>query len=229
MMIAPDITDLSPNFNKHLNDVPVAMPATVRTVIIHSTRSGKSMNPSEMEGTLNYMRQPGTVSSHWVIARDGTKARVVPDDRQAWHAGADNDNAWGIELEQGIEADGFTEPQLLSLIQVCRGYIGDFGVLPVHARWSIEPGFIGHSETSQGQGFGKSDPGVHFPWAEFIAALEEAPMPEPTQDEMIIALVTLGHFIRSRWNLADLSDADKAAIRAAADKVANAGSTGDQA
>lgn len=44
-------------------------------------------------------------------------------------------------------------------------------------------------------------------------------MPEPTQDEMIIALVTLGHFIRMRWNLADLSPADKAAIKAAVGMV----------
>src|SRR5689334_7799000 len=99
-MIAPDLTRLSPNVNA------APMPAGTRCVIIHATRSGVSMNPTEFDGTLNYMATPGTTSSHWVIARDGRKARVVPDNRQAWHAGSDNDNAWGIELEQGVEADG---------------------------------------------------------------------------------------------------------------------------
>ncbi len=166
-MIAPDIIRLSPNHN--------AYPVSGHTVIIHATRSGHSMNPTEFEGTLNYMMltnpPAGPVSSHWVIARDGRKARVVPDNLQAWHAGTDNPRAWGIELEQGAENDGFTPEQIAALVSVCEGYRDDFGVPAVHAAAPWGMGFIGHQETLQGRSFGKTDPGHLFPWDDFIAAL----------------------------------------------------------
>jgi len=171
-MITPDIIRMSPNFTGSFLDA--------RTVIIHCTRSGVSMNPSEFEGTLNYMARPGTVSSHWVISRIGEAARVVPDVLQAWHAQEDNDNTFGIELEQGVEEDGFTELQLAKLVEVCRGYTEDFSVPPFHVSSSIELGFIGHQETSQGRRNGKSDPGHLFPWDWFISRLQGlAPAPIP--------------------------------------------------
>lgn len=162
----PDRVDLSPNFN---NFPPLA---STRTVIIHATRSGVSQNPTEFEGTLNYMRKPGTTSSNWVISRAGVKCRVVNDDKQAWHAAEDNDNSWGIELEQGAEQDGFTDLQMEALADVCRGYMADFGVPPVHAKTSQQPGFIGHQETAQGKSYGKSDPGNRFDWDRFLASLQ---------------------------------------------------------
>lgn len=170
-MIQPDLVRLSPNMNA------APMPAGVRIVIIHCTRSGVSMNPSEFDGTLNYMAQPGTTSSHWVIARDGRKARVVLDNRQAWHASEDNDNAWGIEIEQGVEDDGFTPEQIAALVQVCEGYRDDFGVPVYHAQDSTSGGFVGHQETAQGRRYGKSDPGHLFPWDDFMRALAPAPAP----------------------------------------------------
>jgi len=163
-MIDPDFYSYSPNTGG-------PMPR-VWTLIIHCTRSGVPMNPTEFEGTLNYMSQRGTTSSHWVIARDGIKARVVGDNLQAWHAGEDNDNAWGIELEQGVESDGFTLEQIAALVDVCRCYCNDFGVPPVHVHSSAEAGFVGHEETVQGKSWGKTDPGDLFPWDDFIAQLQ---------------------------------------------------------
>lgn len=162
-MIQPDIFHPSPNKYER--------PVIGRTVIIHATRSGKPMNPTEFAGTLNYMASPGTTSSHWVISRTGLKARVVQDQFQAWHAAADNDNCWGIELEQGAEMDGFELPQLNALIEICRDYMAECNVPAVHVTSSSEPGFIGHQETAQGRGQGKSDPGRLFPWLWFIGAL----------------------------------------------------------
>ena len=43
--------------------------------------------------------------------------------------------------------------------------------------------------------------------------------PMPTDDDQIKALVALAHFIRNGWNPADLSDGDKAAIKAAAERI----------
>lgn len=182
-VIAPDVTRLSPNSNPY--------PVLGHTVIVHATRSGVSMNPTEFSGTLNYMTAPGNNTSHWVIARDGRTARVIPDNRQAWHSQEDNDNAWGIELEQGVENDGFTVLQLASLVRVCRGYMEDFAIPPVHARWSNEAGFIGHEETAQGKRNGKSDPGHLFPWSAFIATLAGGDDDMTAEEETRLALIRM--------------------------------------
>lgn len=151
-----DITRLSPNFNN----------ASVigRTVIIHSTRSGKPNNPTEFEGTLNYISTPGTTSYHWVISREGVKARTVPDNLQAWHAAEDNPRTWSIGLAQGSEEDGFTEAQMNALVDVCRYYMTTRNVPAFHAALSTQAGFVGHEETQQGKRYGKTDPGKHFDW-----------------------------------------------------------------
>jgi N-acetylmuramoyl-L-alanine amidase len=155
-VIAPDRTSTSPHSN--------AFRPSGIGVVIHATRSGTSMNPTELEGTLNWFKNPGArVSSHWVIGRNGEKVRVIPDDRQAWHAGEHNATHWGIEVEQGIESDGFTPEQMHALVEVCKGYV-EMGVPAVHAF----SGFIGHQETPQGKAAGKSDPGGLFKWDVFI-------------------------------------------------------------
>ena len=165
-MIAPDLVRHSPNTNG-------AMPQGVKTVIIHCTRSGRvPMNPTEFEGTLNYMAQAGTASSQWVVSRTGVKARVVEDGVQAWHAGIDNDNAWGIEIEQAVEDDGFTMPQMWALVDICRGYRDDFGVPVRHVQDSHSGGFVGHQETAQGRSWGKTDPGRWFNWPWLIHQLQ---------------------------------------------------------
>lgn len=163
-MIMPDLVQISPN-----NSGP--MPAGTNCVVIHATRSGVSMNPTEFEGTLGYMSQPGTTSSHWVISREGVKARVVYDELMAWHGGFTNEFSWGIELEQGVEEDGFTPAQMEALVAVCEGYRDDFGVPAYHCHTTVVPGFVGHEETLQGISYGKTDPGYLFDWDWFIAAL----------------------------------------------------------
>lgn len=171
-----DVVDLSPNVNRDGNGNPLPMPATTRTVLIHATRSGTSQNPSEYIGTRNFMRRPGTTSSQLVIGREPSQtARVVPDEQQAWHAQEDNDNTWGIELCQGIEADGFTDAQMAQLVAAGKHYM-TLGVPTVHATSSTQPGFIGHQETAQGRRNGKSDPGRLFDWDWFLAALQEEEM-----------------------------------------------------
>ena len=172
-MIEPDITQLSPNVSRYANGKEIPMPKTANTVFIHCTRSGRiPMNPSEFEGTLNYMSRPGTTSSQWVVSRTGIAARVVRDDHQAWHAGIDNDNGWGIEIEQAVEDDGFTSEQLWKVVEICRGYRDDFNVPPRRVFDSHPGGFVGHQDTLQGRRSGKSDPGRWFPWDWFISELQ---------------------------------------------------------
>lgn len=188
-MLVPDRISSTPNWT--------ASPVVGRSVIIHATRSGISMFAKELEATLNWFGQmwhqlPNgewvrNPSSQLVIGRqDGQIVRVVPDSMQAWHAAEDNARTWGIELEQGVESDGFTESQMRQLIRAGRHYMERWNVPAIHATSSTEPGFIGHEETEQGKRSGKSDPGGLFDWDEFINALvereEEIAMPAIIQD-----------------------------------------------
>ena len=197
-MITPDWTSPSPHFDSR--------PPTGQGVVIHATRSGKSMNPSELTGTLNWFQNPASqVSSHWVIGRAGQKVRVIPDDRRAWHAGTHNATHWGIELEQGVQTDGFTAPQIASLIEVCRDYVA----MGVPARHAFD-GFIGHDETTQGRASGKSDPGYLFNWSGLIAGISNT---TPTPEAIAWACISTGQFARMGYVYRDLSDADKDALR----------------
>lgn len=157
------------------SSTPYKTPGTPRgrAVVIHATRSGVSMNPTEFEGTLNWFKSnPRHVSAHWVVSRTGVKARVAPDDWQTVHAGQHNPFAWGIELEQGVEADGFTPAQLFAAAEICKGYHEDFGVPLVQMeRGEFGEGFVGHEDTPQGIAAGKSDPGFKFPWPLFMEML----------------------------------------------------------
>jgi N-acetyl-anhydromuramoyl-L-alanine amidase len=104
-----------------------------------------------------------TVSSHVLIARDGTPTQYVPFDRRAWHAGrsaycgrsACNDFSVGIELE-GSDDVPYEHPQYRTLAQLIlalrRGY-------PSLASAEV----VGHSDIAPGR---KTDPGPAFDWSE---------------------------------------------------------------
>lgn len=163
-MIIPDRTSSSPFFNPFR--------PTGQGVVIHATRSGQFNNPNELQGTLNWFRNPAAqVSAHWVVGDSGEKVRVIGDSMQAWHAGKHNATHWGIEVCQGTTDEPYFALQIQALVDICKGYIKDFGVPAVHNF----NGFIGHEETPQGIGAGKSDPGSMFPWSDFIMKLQDVP------------------------------------------------------
>lgn len=166
MTFTPDVVSLSPN---HSPGQPSG-----KKVVVHATRSGISMNPTEFAGTLNHFADPASeVSAHGLVGRDGRIARIVPDSQTAWHAGIHNPDMWGWELEQGVESDGFPIKQMESWAKVARHYVMEFGVEPQHITDISKSGFIGHQETPQGIAVGKSDPGSGFMWQAFIASLED--------------------------------------------------------
>lgn len=105
------------------------------------------------------------VSSHFVIARDGTLTQFVDCDRRAWHAGRSyfrgrsncNDDSIGIELE-GLEGGDFTAAQYAALMALCRD---------IAARYPIR--FIaGHEHVAPGR---KHDPGAGFDWKKKYATI----------------------------------------------------------
>ena len=101
------------------------------------------------------------VSSHVLIARDGTLTQYVPFNMRAWHAGASNwcgreacnDFSVGIELE-GTDDEPYDDrqyPVLAALIAALQ-----------QAYPSLAAGAVaGHSDIAPGR---KTDPGPAFDW-----------------------------------------------------------------
>ena len=155
----------SPNFS--------ARPAGARvdTVVLHSI----SLPPGEYGGDaierlfaneLDWSAHPYfqtirgvTVSSHFLVRRDGELVQFVSCDDRAWHAGAShwagrddcNDFSIGIELE-GLEGEAFDDAQYPVLAGVLRSLALCYPIAAV----------AGHEHVAPGR---KHDPGVGFDWA----------------------------------------------------------------
>ncbi len=134
---------------------------TVRLVVIHGD-AGKSD-----AGTLAWLKDPASmVSYHYLVGRDGTVYRCVPEGRKAWHAGK---SAWkGLEVQGSVNAcsigvafanDG-TEPyrdaQYLAGAKLVREILD---------RYDLDgDDVVGHADVSPGR---KTDPWKHFDWDRF--------------------------------------------------------------
>lgn len=108
------------------------------------------------------------VSAHFFIRREGQIVQFVPVHRRAWHAGVSrlagrercNDFSVGIELE-GCDDDVFTAAQYAALSSLTRALRAAFPAIGAEA-------IVGHSEIAPGR---KTDPGPHFDWARYRAAI----------------------------------------------------------
>jgi AmpD protein len=102
-----------------------------------------------------------TVSSHFLVRRDGELVQFVPVHKRAWHAGASswrgrsrcNDFSVGVELE-GAEDDRFTAAQYASLASLLK----KLRLREIAA----------HSDVAPGR---KTDPGARFDWPRLLASL----------------------------------------------------------
>ncbi len=142
--------------------------ATIDMLVIHA-----SPEPT-LERTLGYLIDaigPAPVSAHYVIDRDGTIYRLVPEDKRAWHAGVSewgsmtdlNSHSIGIEFQcpspTTEELGTFTDEQIESGLALCRDIIDRY-TIPLE-------NVVAHSDIAPGR---KKDPGPHFPWDKFVAA-----------------------------------------------------------
>jgi AmpD protein len=107
--------------------------------------------------TIQHLR----VSSHVLIARDGSLTQYVPFGQRAWHAGnshwrgrdACNDFSIGVELE-GTDEEPYDDRQYAAL--------ADLVAALQDAYPSLADGWIaGHSDIAPGR---KTDPGPAFDW-----------------------------------------------------------------
>ena len=108
------------------------------------------------------------VSSHLLIARDGSVTQFVPFHRRAWHAGVSewqgregcNDFSIGIELE-GTDDLPYDARQYAMLAEVTRLLMQDYQKLTPET-------ITGHSNIAPGR---KTDPGDAFDWGHYRSLL----------------------------------------------------------
>jgi N-acetylmuramoyl-L-alanine amidase len=168
-----------------------ARQSAVDVLVLHYTE----MALDESLKALRDDRRPNRVSSHYVLAEDGTVYRLVPEDRVAWHAGrshwrghdALNGTSIGIEIVNlhGDRHD-YPEVQIAALIELCHDIIGRHP--------AIEPrNVVGHSDIAPKR---KDDPGLRFPWATLAESgigLWPRPDAAPLGGDMQVALQRFGY------------------------------------
>ncbi|WP_298673720.1 N-acetylmuramoyl-L-alanine amidase [uncultured Sphingomonas sp.] len=159
----------SPNFDER--SLPITM------IVLHYT------GMQDGESAIARLRDPAAkVSSHYVVAEDGTVLRLVADEKRAWHAGAShwreiddvNSASLGIEIVNPGHEFGyrpFPDEQMDAVIRL---------VHDLKDRYAITRGnIVGHSDIAPAR---KRDPGELFPWGK-LARLRLA-LPRPTRNLM---------------------------------------------
>jgi N-acetylmuramoyl-L-alanine amidase len=117
------------------------------------------------EGALRWLCDPeSSVSSHYFVFEDGRMARLVDEDRRAWHAGKSfwagetdiNSRSIGIEIANPGHEFGyrdFPDRQIEAVIALCREILAR---RPIPAER-----VLAHSDVAPMR---KEDPGERFPW-----------------------------------------------------------------
>lgn len=161
----------SPNFGPRPPDTDVVL-AVIHSISLPPGRYGGDEIERLFTNRLDWDAHPyfgqirgATVSSHFLIRRDGELAQFVSCDDRAWHAGASswrgraecNDYSVGVELE-GLEGDRFEAPQYETLIGLLRA---------LGARYPIAS-VVGHEHIAPGR---KHDPGAGFEWQQLVSEL----------------------------------------------------------
>ncbi len=136
----------------------------IDTIVIHAMHAPAAPDPLDASACIDLL-ESCRVSAHYIIARDGTVWRTVPEEKRAWHAGdsrmpyhddsRENVNHFSIGIELvGREDQEFTSTQYQSLAALCAQ------ICAHHAISAI----VGHEHIAP---LRKTDPGVQFNWGQF--------------------------------------------------------------
>lgn len=187
----------SPNFDER--------GAPISILVLHYT------GMKDAESAIARLRDPeAKVSSHYLVAEDGTILRLVNEDKRAWHAGRSywrgntdiNSSSIGIEIVNPGHEFGyppFPEVQIASVIPL---------VADIKQRYNITRGnVVGHSDIAPAR---KQDPGELFPWHQ-LARLRLA-LPRPTKNLMDPGWTDAGFLMALERFGYDVADREKAVI-----------------
>ncbi|EKF74243.1 N-acetyl-anhydromuranmyl-L-alanine amidase [Alcanivorax hongdengensis A-11-3] len=169
----------SPNYNERPD------PTDISLLVIHniSLPPGQFGGPYIEDLFLNRLSADAhpyfrdihqlTVSSHFLVRRDGSLLQFVDCDQRAWHAGVSefagrencNDFSLGIELE-GADDIPYEPPQYGTLVALT-------ALLQARYPAITDRRITGHQDIAPGR---KTDPGPAFDWTEYrrrLAAFKE--------------------------------------------------------
>lgn len=138
---------------------------TPRVVILHSTES----SPGSGYNIGSYLSHGSTQADvHVVIDTDGTRYRLVPDGRKAWHVGARNGDTLGIEQVGRAKQESWPDAQVRAAACQTAKWCRKYNIPVVH---DAQHGIAYHRDVS-GPG-GHWDPGYHYPMKEFLALVRK--------------------------------------------------------
>lgn len=153
----------------------------VTEIIVHATggpfcQGGKVVfsPPGTGDTMKRFFEKNGTVSIHYIVDRDGTVLKSVPEDEVAIHTVGHNENAVGIELiNHGDGKEAYPEVQVQALAKLVR---------EVQKRWKVPLGQVKGHEDVDSSTFScagksvrrKQDPGPQFPWTQVRQQLQLA-------------------------------------------------------
>lgn len=144
----------SPNHSGHISPT---------LIVIHYT------GDNSLQGALSWLcsRESG-VSSHLVIAKDGTVYQLIPFNQGAWHAGVSeyDGRKYVNSFSVGIENQGMGDVWPDAQVEANRAVIEALG-----KAYPIDD-IVGHSDVAMPPGR-KSDPGPNYPWDK-VSTVKEA-------------------------------------------------------
>jgi N-acetylmuramoyl-L-alanine amidase len=174
----PVVEHSSPNFNARRPNF----------VVIHHTSDDDAFD--SLRTLTNPLRE---VSSHFLIARDGSIMYLVDEMARAWHAGDSywggnrdlNSSSIGIELDNN-GAEPFAEPMMNALLEL---------LADLKARYKIPTAnFLGHGDIAPGR---KTDPSRWFPWQRLaergFGVWCEPPYPSTSVTDDALLLAVFGY------------------------------------
>ena len=144
----------SPNFDRKKRSI-----STVKYLIFHYTGMR-----SENAAIKRLTSKSSKVSCHFLIKKNGTIIKIVPDLYIAWHAGISswkkdkslNSNSIGIEISNpghDYKYKNFSQKQITSIIDLSKN---------LKKKYKIKKeNILGHSDIAP---LRKKDPGEKFPW-----------------------------------------------------------------
>jgi N-acetyl-anhydromuramyl-L-alanine amidase AmpD len=176
--------DDSPNYTNTTRETTYDIDA----VVIHTTEGTYA-------GAISWFNSTASgVSAHYVISPTGTITQMVKDEDIAWHATYYNSRSIGIECAGYASSAATWTPALMSsLTQLVAWLCQEYDVPAVHLDDATDAydypddklAFSGVVAHSQVQPWNKGDPGAYFPWATFMADVNDllappAPPPAPS-------------------------------------------------
>lgn len=168
----------------------------------------------------------GNHSWHFTNMLRGDFYQHHPITDRCWHASAANFDYLGMENEgigdpkKGRPDPTLSIPQVNNAVRLIREISAYKGWEPTRpwSSTSIDHTLWEHNEVVRIGGTASACPSGRIPWEEIRMRLTAM----PSDNDQILALLALAHFIRNGWNLNDLSDFDIAAIEAAVERMRQA-------